>query len=77
VVCPPFQLFGSAELKPKCVTKGSKSLSLYNSVNLLSIQRVAMIVSMVLRTVTPSPLRTTKIPGGLNGNVPSPQVDDV
>lgn len=38
---------------PKCATNGSKSLSLYSSGTSSSMQRVAMMVSMVFLTVTP------------------------
>jgi hypothetical protein len=39
--------------RPRCLTNGSKSRSLCSSVYPLSMHRVAITVSMVLRTVTP------------------------
>lgn len=45
---------------PKCAAKGSKSLSLCSKEYLDSMQRVAITVSIVLRTVMPSTLNLRK-----------------
>src|SRR6185312_8920430 len=42
-----------ADLSPRCCAKGSKSRSAYSKGQAFSMHQVAMMVSMVFRTVTP------------------------